>query len=369
MLLPKRLNKHRDNHRHGGRVDAIVFMACLLSACATTTAPNTSAQSQLSDNSGSSGQDNVEIIAGVQGRLNDPRMNEISGLAVSQILPDRLWAINDSGNRAQLFAITLSAQLQAVYDINVPNRDWEALGSTSLNGVAYLLVADVGDNLQRYAESRIHFIKEPGQSATEASVDTGTSLTPAFSLTFRFPNGSSNVEAMAITNQQLLLITKERLPPDQSVTPSRIYRLPLPPLVNFPDTNATDTLGSDSENTLVAEFIGQLRLPERGLKVGLLTKLLNIDPLQPTDLVINTQGTEAYVLNYLQVLNYSRSGNETWSDAFAKPPRVIHNHGLRQAEALTVTPDDWVYITSERDGAPLIAIRGSNANKASRVSP
>ncbi len=337
----------------------------MLSACVTTNTPGslptrvasvgnpvvqpTQIESQPEQTSTTA---HAEIAPGVQGRLNDRRLSEISGLAVSQRVPNRLWAINDSGNRAQLFALDFQAQLEATYDIEGANRDWEALALSTIDEVPYLLVADVGDNLQRYSESYIHFIKEPDNDS-----DTSTPLTHAFTVTFRFPDGPHNVEAMAVTDQQLLLITKERLSQDGAIVPSRIYRLP-EPVSNI-----------DPAGTAVAEFIGFLAQPNRGLRVGLATKLLNIDPLQPTDMVINEAGTQAYVLNYLQVLNYSRLRNETWGEAFAKVPTIFYLHGLRQAEAITVATNETLWLTSEQHGSPLVAISGNRSDVLSSASP
>ncbi len=343
-----------------------LLCAVVMSACATKAPPSNlpppleapAAQAPIQtapskENAATKTPAKKKISPGVQGRLRDARLNEISGLAHSQRLPNRLWAINDSGNRAEIFALDTQANLLDVYRIAVSNRDWEAMAATTIAGVPYLLVADTGDNLARHDESRIHFIVEPDKN-------TGSKqpLIPAFTLRFQYPDGPHNVEAMAVSERNILLVTKERLQKQAATQRSQIYQLP----INGDFINRNQQLP-------VAQLVGSLTLPKRSLDIGFLTKLLNVDPLQPTDLVISDDNHQAYILNYVQVLHYSRRNNESWVDAFANPPTILYRHGLRQAEALTVSPDGVIWLTSERAGSPLVAINGVQPSSASRVSP
>jgi len=272
-----------------------------------------------------------------QGELLDPRLNEISGIASSRINPLRLWAINDSGNAAELFALNLDGSLAGVWPINANNRDWEALSSATLGGVPYLLIADTGDNLRRHADYRIHLVREPTDTSS-----AGTRLQPDLTLTFIYPDGARNVESMAVVDGEIVLLSKQPLRSDDGPA-SRLYRLPIN--------------GVNPQDTLTAIYDGNLAMPERSLKVSLFTQLLNIDPVQPTDLAINDEGNAAYVLNYLNVLQYQRLDNESWADAFQRAPTTLHVHGLRQAESLTTDPFGNVWVTSEKQGSPLLAFR------------
>lgn len=284
----------------------------------------------------------------VQGRLSDTRLDEVSGLATSMFDENRLWAINDSGNSAELYALTKQATLTQVWPVAVSNRDWEAMASTSVGGVPFLLIADTGDNLTIYEESSIHLIEEPVKPP-----DSAQPLIPTATIRFTYPEGPQNVEAMAVSGSNIYLLTKERLTSKR--TPSRLYRL---------------TLHGDLKNTIqTAVYEGTVQMPQRGWKTGLVTRLLGIDPIQPTDLVISSDDNHAYVLNYLHVLHYERLAGETWPDALAKPPRIVHRHSLRQAEALTISADNHVWLTSESRGARLLAFTGAKSSNASRVSP
>jgi len=284
-----------------------------------------------------------------QGILTDNRLNEVSGLAVSTRRADRLWALNDSGNSATLFALNTRGQVTGTWPVTAKNRDWEALASMQRNGDSWLLIADTGDNLQQYSESFIHIVQEPDERSS-----AGASLVPTLSLRFRFEDGSQNVEAMGVSDNTILLLTKAQLQADGGQR-SIVYQLPL----SLTPTN----------RLLVAKRQGELQLPERGLAIQLITKLLNIDPLQPTDLVIAPNNTDAWVLNYRQILRYQRSGEESWANAFSKAPISTRIHSLKQAESITADAYGGVWITSEKTEAPLQAFKSIQPNKASRVSP
>jgi len=269
-----------------------------------------------------------------QGTVNDARLNEISGLAGSNYQPNLLWALNDSGHPPKLYRLNTSAVVIDVWDVKANNRDWEALASTVIQGRSYLLIAETGDNLQVHDEARIHIVLEPGRDALSSDV-----LTPINTLRFRYEGGPRNVEAMSVSGGEILLLTKERLVNGNSV-PSQIFSLPLS-LQN-------------SNDTQLAQHRGSLTAPSRGIDIGLLSYMLNFDPLQPTDLSISFDGQHAYVLNYVHVLHYSKMLGESWQEAFSRKPNVLHRHGLRQAEALTVNALGEVWVTSEKNNAPLL---------------
>ena len=81
------------------------------------------------------------------GQIESRRLNESSGLAVSNFHEDILWSINDSGSDAELFALTVSGEHVGRWPIDLPKpSDWEAMDSFHWRGKNYLLIADIGDN-------------------------------------------------------------------------------------------------------------------------------------------------------------------------------------------------------------------------------
>lgn len=315
----------------------------MMTACATVSppqqpkvnaSPNDSAPSEFKPAATPS----LTKALSTQGFIRDARLHEISGLAASNYQRDRLWALNDSGNSSQLYRINTAAEVVDSWDLDVKNRDWEAMASVVINGVAYLLVAETGDNLQVHDESRVHIVIEPDHTASPSAP-----LTPVTTLRFQYEGGPRNVEAMGVSNNEIFFLTKERLVNGKSVA-SQLFRLPL-------------SL-QPSTHTLIAKKIGSLTLPPRGFQIGVLTRLLNIDPMQPTDMSMSTDGQHAFVLNYVQVLHYRKDANETWPDAFSRKPKILHRHGLRQAEAITVNTLGEVWLTTEKTHPPLLGFKG-----------
>lgn len=270
------------------------------------------------------------------GRLSDERLNEVSGLAPSLNHPDRLWAINDSGNAAEVFLLNRNGQVDGRWSIEAPQQDWEALATTLINGMPFLLIADTGDNLRRRKEVRIYAVPEP--TSLEPS---STPLSPSFQLRFRYPEASYDVEAMSISDNAIYLLTKQR--PTSAAAPiSQIFRLPLRAITDG--------------KVITADQVGELALPSRTIDIFLLSRLLDFDPLQPTDWVISSNNRDAFVLNYVQVLHYVRESAESWGQALARKPSIITRHGLAQAEAITIDEAGVVWLTSERQNAPLLTL-------------
>ena len=86
-------------------------------------------------------------FARLAGLITDGDLDEVSGMAASRAHEDVLWAIEDSGNPARLYALSRRGRVLARYKVEgAKNDDWEDLASFDRGGKHYLLVADTGDN-------------------------------------------------------------------------------------------------------------------------------------------------------------------------------------------------------------------------------
>src|SRR5215218_3190707 len=80
----------------------------------------------------------------VTGRLAAPEATEISGLVASPAQPGVLWAHNDSGDRARIFALRSDGSLIASLDVpGAEATDWEDI---AVGPGGDLLLGDIGDN-------------------------------------------------------------------------------------------------------------------------------------------------------------------------------------------------------------------------------
>ena len=151
----------------------------------------------------------------VAGLVTSKAMDEISGLAASRNHPGHYWAINDSGNSAQLHLMDGTGQHRGSVDVvGAQNVDWEDLSSFEFDGRRYLLIADTGDNGGIRQDLALHVVEEPTDLTRPAKV--------AWTIRFRWPDGPRDCEAAAVdpVRGEVLLVSKKRVP-------AELFRVPL----------------------------------------------------------------------------------------------------------------------------------------------
>lgn len=154
---------------------------------------------------------------------------ENSAAAMSMTQPGVFFTINDSGNDPLLFAVDTTGHDRGVWWIaNANNVDWEAaaVGPCSAEASAWCVyVGDVGDNEAHRRSRRIYRVAEP--RVRESGGGHRDSL-EAERLTFDYPNGPQDVEAMYVArNGDVFLIAKRpRLDAARRPLPALVYRIP-----------------------------------------------------------------------------------------------------------------------------------------------
>ena len=275
-------------------------------------------------------------------RLRADALSEVSGLAVSTRDDGVLWAINDSGHPAALHAMSRDGTPLGTWPVSVRNRDWEDLAAFRHGGRPRLLIADTGDNRRRHEAYALHLIDEPlVRGAGAAPI---AALTPRRTIRFRYEDGPHDVEAVGVdeSGEAAWLLAKEPLREGEAVS-GGVYTLTL------------GAMAAD-EPLRVARRVVTLAAPPRGLVSRLGAAFAGIDLDQPTAFGFAPDGRHACLLSYRQVRCVRRADGEAWSEALARPARVLGTHGLDQAEALAISADGFVWFTSEGRGAPLRAL-------------
>ena len=271
------------------------------------------------------------------GRLQDPSIDEASGLARSQEHADLLWVINDDGAPV-LHAIDNTGAARGKVKLSkASNRDWEDLASFRLSGRSYLLIADIGDNDRKRKDVRLYIVEEPELDQKKARI--------AWQFDFRYPDGPRDAEAVAVDadKQRVLVLTKWDIP-------ALLYELPLVP---------------KNKKTVVARRLGVVdSLPQ--------PRRLDVEnaPItgnwfwQPSGMDINADGSAAVVLTYAGMYYYRRSANESWLAALQKPPLGLGLGRIRNAESIAFSSSsDAAFITTERKHAPLLRVDLSGVRK------
>lgn len=152
---------------------------------------------------------------------------ENSAAAMSATQSGVFFTINDSGNEPLLFALDTANRDRGVWRVtNASNSDWEALSVGPCapgSGTACVYIGDVGDNEATHRSRRIYRVPEP-----RAMEPGGRDSLPAERLTFEYPNGPQDVEAMYVSRgaDVFLIAKRPRLDVARRPLPALVYRLP-----------------------------------------------------------------------------------------------------------------------------------------------
>lgn len=147
--------------------------------------------------------------------VQDPRIDEASGMSVSRLHPGVLWMVNDSKGGEIVYGVDESGETVAELRLqDIYNRDWEAMApGVDDSGDPALWIADIGDNDAQWSSIRVYRIPEP---ATLGEQDV-----PWRRVELRYPDGAHNAETMMVDESgRIFVVTKEALGAGIYATPS-----------------------------------------------------------------------------------------------------------------------------------------------------
>jgi hypothetical protein len=253
--------------------------------------------------------------------LDNPRVEESSGLAFSRRTAERLWTHNDSGHGPQLYAFDLQGRATADYTLRgASSVDWEDIAAFEEDGQAWLLVADVGDNRSRRDSVSLFLLPEPDpdQAARDTEVQVGRRID------FVYPDGPRDCEAVAVDvpRRRIVLIAKAR------GLLAGVYELPL-------DAPAE----GETSGPLQAERVATVPIP------------------MVTAMDLDWEGKRIVVVNYFHGFEWvRRSDEQPWAEVLASEPRGFELPRLRQIEAVAYDRSGRIWVTSEGQPAPLVRL-------------
>lgn len=273
-----------------------------------------------------------------KGLILNKDTTEISGIAVSRIDSNRLWVHNDSGDAATLYALNENGKLVSKLPVHSAiNTDWEDISSFMLEGEAYLVIADTGDNGGLRHSQQLYVFKEP-KDLTPELAEKG--ISPSWSINFVWPDGPRDCEAIAVDtrNNEILLISKKRYP-------AEVFSVPL--------------LGTPHK-VITAKKIATLAGVPASPSAG--SNYINSHTLdkfsQITAADISSDNSKLAVLSYNTIYIYQRADNQSWTAAVQNKPVTIAYKWMPQAEALAWDEHGkGFYMTSEFSPAPLVYVR------------
>ena len=150
------------------------------------------------------------------GRIDDPDIDESSGLVASRRNPGRLWTHNDSGDDPVVYCLDGQARMCGVWRVTGAEAfDWEdiAAGPGPRAGEPYLYVGDIGDNIDQRSQIVVYRVLEPTVGGP-GPVGTKAAPTPtekADGLRLRYPDGPHNAEALLVhpVTGDVYVVTKD----------------------------------------------------------------------------------------------------------------------------------------------------------------
>ena len=178
--------------------------------------------------------------------LDNPLLDEISGLVASRRYPGVFWAHNDSGDSARLFAVradgttVVPAWMDRRQDAGVAsgrkpfeglevkgasNLDWEDIASDGDT----LYVADTGNNANARRDLCVYAVPEPNPAET-AATRALREIWIAYADQTEFPPKGEkrwDCEAVFVHRGALWFLTKHRTAQGLPLDSTALYRLPL----------------------------------------------------------------------------------------------------------------------------------------------
>lgn len=268
------------------------------------------------------------------GEIENDAIVEASGISRSHRRDDLFWVHNDSKNEELLFAVGLEGEDKGAFRINdVTMRDWEATASYEMDGVPYIVIADVGDNKEEKEFYNLYGVVEP--EVMDGAGETTIEL--AWHMRFQYEDGPRNCESMAIdeTSNELLFISKYDVP-------HRLYSIPLP---KDPE-NVSDEI-------VEAKFVSEINtIPQPDIFDTIREYPVGISNGKTTSFDISSDGKKAIVLTYTNAYIYERELEEDWAEAFGRAPQKVAMP-VRSEAAGFLNDNETFFIIPEHGHVPV----------------
>jgi hypothetical protein len=272
-------------------------------------------------------------------RIDDAAINEISGVASSYNNLGTFWVHNDSGDTPRIFLVDKAGNTLTKGTItNASANDWEDIASFELNGISYLIIADIGDNASSRSQYSLYIIEEPNYNSSGTNP---SSYSIKRRINFTYDTGAQNCESIAVDVEsgKIILVSKTSYQGSQKIR--YVHELPL--------SVASGTV------SLVAQKIQEF---------GTIAEAT-------TGMDISNNGKYAIVHTVLDGnYEFTRNQNETWADAFAKVPRRIGIPEDRGFEAICYgTNGIDLYLMKEGQNSPILFYKGTINVTSVSVTP
>ncbi len=255
------------------------------------------------------------------GRLTEPRLIELSGMAASRVHPGVLWAHNDSGGAAELYAMAEDGTARGAFPVEGATAiDWEdiAAGPGPDGTGAFLYVGDIGDNDAARPSVTVFRVPEPDDPPTAP----GVPLPGAEAIELVYPGGPADAEALLVDPRtgDLVIVTKSYAGRSRVLTTEARSLVPGAPV------------------TLVDAGARPVPVPP-DVRLGLPGTAVTSGDVAP-------DGSRVALRTYQSVLVFERAEGMTLAEALLGEPCFGPEEAEAQGEALAFTGDGTAYVTA-----------------------
>lgn len=239
--------------------------------------------------------------------IQDERINESSGMALSIAAPDSVWLHNDSGDKPRIFQVGLDGETRCVVTLRTRDEpyDWEDMCSFSANNANWLLIADVGDNSAVRSKGapvcRLLLCQEPIVN-WKGKVLTLT-IDPVSVTEFAWEGGPRNCESIAVDveSKEILLVSKTQ------PLECALYSIPL----NL----------EPGQHTATAKLVSRVGVPFA------------------TGMDVSRDGRKMVVTTMISAILIVRRDEESWAAALKRSPTVVSIPPMKQCETICFLDD------------------------------
>ena len=254
----------------------------------------------------------------------DPALIELSGLAASRAHPGVLWAHNDSGDTARLFAMSATGDALGVFDVaGAKATDWEdiAVGPGPVADQPYIYIGDIGDNNAARDHVTVDRVPEP---TSPPKGDGNLEGVEAFDLTY--PGGPEDAESLLVDplSGDLVIITKQRSGTSKVLTISQSQL--------------------DAASPVMMTQVATIQIPDTGAYDS--NQKLALPSTMATVADISPDGSVILLRTYQQVLAFTRAPGQSVGDAHGGTPCSAPQVAESQGEASAFSDEGDRYFTS-----------------------
>ncbi len=256
----------------------------------------------------------------VLGTITSADLREVSGLAASRRQPGVLWAHNDSGDSARIFAVRTDGSVAGEFRLKgIGAVDFEDLSTGPFAGLDTdaIFIADVGDNGRTRSKVVVHVLEEPDVPSGGDPIEVPVLA----SIALAYPGGAADCEAFFVdpATGDFYLAAKETL---QDGT-CRLFRKSAPHVASTTPV--------------------------------LLEEVAHVPTLPPTGADMSADGSMLIVRTYFGGVLYFRAPGQSIAQAVAAEPCELPPFPNEpQGEAIAIDPDGsgFVTVSEYRSGTP-----------------